>query len=67
MIVMKTTDIHQYSGYHGNDKKSEEKKMYNAFEEDDCWINSGDIMVMNEEYEVFFCHEILYEKLILRQ
>jgi len=51
---MKTTEIYQYRGYYGDEKKSEEKKIYNAFEEDDCWINSGDLMVMNEEFEVSF-------------
>ena len=58
MVVMRTSDIHQFRGYYGDDKKSEEKKIHNAFEEDDCWINSGDLMVMDDEFEVFFCNGI---------
>ena len=58
MVVMRTSDIHQFTGYYGNQKKTDEKKIFNAFEEDDCWINSGDLMVMDDEYEVYFCDGI---------
>ena len=39
-------------------EQSEAKKIYSAFDEDDCWINSGDVLVMNDEYEVFFCDRL---------
>lgn len=58
MVVMRTSDIHQFTGYYGNQKKTDEKKIFNAFEEDDCWINSGDLMVMDDEYEVYFCDRL---------
>ena len=54
LIVMKVSEIFQFSGYHGDEAKTEEKKIHSAFEEDDLWINSGDLMIMNDEYELFF-------------
>ncbi len=32
----------------------EGKKIFGGFEEGDCGINSGDVMVMDEAYEVYF-------------
>ena len=44
---------------HSSDQKqSDAKKLHSAFEEDDCWINSGDVLVMNDNYEVFFCDRL---------
>lgn len=58
MVVMRTSEIFQFSGYYGDSKKSDAKKIHNCFEEDDLWINSGDMLVMNEEFEVFFCERL---------
>ena len=58
MVVMRTSEIFQFSGYYGDSKKSDAKKIHNCFEEDDLWINSGDMLVMNDEYEVFFCERL---------
>ena len=58
MVVMRTSEIFQFSGYYKDSKKSDAKKIHNCFEEDDLWINSGDMLVMNEEFEVFFCERL---------
>ena len=58
ICVMRVTEVFAFSGYHGDKKQSDAKKIHSAFDEDDCWINSGDVLVMNENYEVFFCDRL---------
>ena len=55
---MKVSDTFQYSGYFNNEKKTNEKIIENAFGDGEVWIDSGDMLEINEEYEIFFCDRL---------
>jgi len=58
IIIMKVTDTFQYSGYFNDETKTNEKMIENAFGDGEVWIDSGDMLEINEEYEIFFCDRL---------
>ena len=48
----------EYDGYKGNQELSDKKILRNVFKDGDCYFNTGDLLVMDDEYFVYFSDRI---------
>ncbi|XP_061172699.1 long-chain fatty acid transport protein 6-like [Saccostrea echinata] len=54
-IVISGINKEFYSGFYKGSKEMNEKKLIrNVFEEGDCWFSFGDLMYLDENYNVYF-------------
>ena len=44
----------EYDGYKGNRDLSEKKTIRNVFKKGDMYFNTGDLLVLDDEYFVYF-------------
>ena len=58
ILIMRVSEIYQYSGYFNDEKKTSEKVIDNPFGDGEVWVDSGDMLEINEEYELFFCDRL---------
>ncbi|XP_077988604.1 long-chain fatty acid transport protein 6-like [Glandiceps talaboti] len=54
LLLSKPSGLNQFYGYHGNKKLSEKRILHNVLQEDDKYINSGDLMMLDRNFYLYF-------------
>ncbi|XP_070538896.1 long-chain fatty acid transport protein 2-like [Ptychodera flava] len=54
LLIIPSTQRFQFTGYRGDKKLSEKKILRDVFNEGDMYINTGDLLFLDESYYLFF-------------
>ncbi|XP_002741022.2 long-chain fatty acid transport protein 2-like [Saccoglossus kowalevskii] len=54
LLITEISDRIAFEGYHGNKKLTEEKISRNVFKDGDAYLNSGDVMILDKNYYLYF-------------
>lgn len=54
LLVCKITAMTPFEGYAGNREQTEKKKLHNVFEDKDVYLNSGDLMRIDNQGFIYF-------------
>ncbi|CAK8689536.1 unnamed protein product [Clavelina lepadiformis] len=58
LLVMKITSLAKICEYKGNKNLTERKILRNVFKNGDQYFNSGDLMMVDKEYRLYFCDRV---------
>ncbi|XP_044302445.1 long-chain fatty acid transport protein 6 isoform X1 [Varanus komodoensis] len=54
LLISKVTSKNPFFGYAGNKKDTEKKLLCGVFKKEDCYFNTGDVMVQNQDNYLYF-------------
>ncbi|KAJ8304839.1 hypothetical protein KUTeg_018422 [Tegillarca granosa] len=58
LLIIPLTKIITFEGYKGRKEETNRKLLHNVFKEGDVYINSGDLMYVDDNYDVYFCDRV---------
>lgn len=54
LLVMKIFHGFEFDGYKGNKELSDKKVLRDVIKKGDCYFNSGDLLMRDEDYFIYF-------------
>ena len=58
MMVSQIKRDFEFDGYKGNKELNEKKVLHNVFKQGDKYFNTGDMLVLDDEYFIYFSDRI---------